>query len=281
MENPADYVLQKTDPPPDPAPALRRSPALWFLTAAMLVALGTVAFFFVRHEQPRPRSPGASPPAAVPTVASDAPLGVAVAPIDLPPLDDTDPLVRQLLGALSSHPRVAAWLATDGLIRNFVVAVENISMGRTPTRQLRALRPGGPFRVVENEEELIVDPATYERYVPIARAVESIDARDAARLYTSLKPRIEDAYRELGHQESFDRALERAIVALLQVPMLDAEVALAPKGALYRYEEPRIEQLTGAQKQLARMGPANVRIIQGKLRDVARQLGVPSERLGV
>jgi hypothetical protein len=280
MDDPADYVHQKAEPPPDPARAPRRSPTLSFFTVAMLVALGTVAFFFARHEQPGPHSPVAAPAPAGSTVTADAPLGVAVAPIDLPPLDDSDPLVRQLLGALSSHPRVAAWLATDGLIRNFVVAVENISLGRTPTRQLRALRPGGPFRVVENDGELTVDSGSYERYVPIARAVQSIDAGDAARLYTSLKPRIEDAYRELGHQGSFDRALERAIVALLQVPIVDAGIALAPKGALYRYEEPRLEQLTDAQKQLARMGPANVRIIQDKLRDVAWQLGVPAERLG-
>src|SRR5215210_7663155 len=38
--------------------------------------------------------------------------------IPLPPLNDTDALVRQLVGRLSSHPRIAAWLTTDQLIRN-------------------------------------------------------------------------------------------------------------------------------------------------------------------
>lgn len=279
MEGPADYELQKTHPPPGPPPPPDQRLLLWFLTAAMLVALGAAAFFFMRYEQPQPRSLVPSPPGAGPVAPSDVSLGVDVPPIELPPLDDTDPLVRQLARALSSHPRVAAWLTTDSLIRNFVVAVENISTGRTPAMHVRALRPTGQFRVAERGEGLIIDPASYERYAPIAAAVQSIDGQGAARLYTTLKPRLEDAYRELGHQESFDRALERAIVALLQVPVLEGNVAMVSKGALYRYEEPQIERLTAAQKQLARMGPRNVRIIQVKLRELGLELGMRAERL--
>ena len=98
---------------------------------------------------------------------TDRPLGADVEPIVLPPLDETDALVRRLLGELSSHPSVAAWLATNGLLRNFVVVVENVSIGRTPARLLRALRPAGPFRVAERGEELIIDPGSYERYAPM------------------------------------------------------------------------------------------------------------------
>jgi hypothetical protein len=280
MPDPADYELQKAQPPPGPPPPANRRLVLWFLTAAMLVVIGTTAVFFLRYEPPQPRSPDSS--SAVPGAAgvSDVALGaVGVPPVELPPLDETDALVRQLVGALSSHPRVVAWLTTDGLIRNFVVTVENISTGRTPATHLRALRPAGQFRAIERGEELVIDPASYTRYAPIAAAVQSIDARGAARLYSTLKPRLEDAYRELGHQESFDRALERAVVALLQVPVFTGDVAVASKGALYRYEEPRIEQFTGAQKQLARMGPRNVRIIQSKLRELARQLGMRPDLL--
>jgi hypothetical protein len=53
-----------------------------------------------------------------------------------------------------------------------------------------------------------------------------------------------------------------------------------PTGATrYAFENPRIERLTAAQKQLARMGPRNVRTIQGKLREIALALGIPAERL--
>src|SRR5688500_17277611 len=43
---------------------------------------------------------------------------------DLPPLDDSDSLVRDLVRALSEHPLVTAWLTTDQLLRNFAVVVK-------------------------------------------------------------------------------------------------------------------------------------------------------------
>jgi hypothetical protein len=202
-----------------------------------------------------------------------------VEPIELPPLDASDALVRQLVAQLSSHPRIAAWLATDGLIRNFVVVVENISTGRSPASLLRVLRPADRFRVIERGEELVIDPVSYERYTALANAVGSVDVQGAARLYTTLKPRLEEAYRELGHEESFDRAFERAVAALLATPVLDGGQPVVGKGALYVYEEPRLEQLTAAQKQFARMGPANVRMVQAKLRELAIELGVAPGRL--
>ena len=106
-----------------------------------------------------------------------------------------------------------------------------------------------------------------------------MDPHDAARLYTILKPRIEEAYRELGLTEPFDRTLERALVMLLRTPPIDPGVRLTPKGALYLYEDPALERLTPAQKQFARMGPRNVRTIQAQLREIALALGIPPGRL--
>jgi hypothetical protein len=85
--------------------------------------------------------------------------------------------------------------------------------------------------------------------------------------------------RELGEVGPFDRTLESALVSLLQVPVIDGEVAVVPQGAMYQYADARLERLRGAQKQLLRMGPQNVRVIQAKLRAVASALGIPKERL--
>ena len=68
--------------------------------------------------------------------------------------------------------------------------------------------------------------------------------------------------------------LERAIVAMLQVPVVEGSIDLEETGATqYRYVEPRLQQLSAAQKQLLRMGPSNVRTIQAKLRQIAQALG--------
>ena len=41
----------------------------------------------------------------------------------------------------------------------------------------------------------------------------------------------------------------------------------------------RAGELTAAQRQLLRMGPRNVRIVQAKLREVAGHLGIPGQNL--
>ena len=104
--------------------------------------------------------------------------------------------------------------------------------------------------------------------------------RNFARLYGTFKPRIEEASRELGSQDqTFDRTLERAIVAILETPAVDGPVRLRPKGIGYAYADERLEDLTGAQKQFLRMGPRNVGIIKVKLRQIALALGIPSDQL--
>jgi len=254
-----------------------RSPLVLIGAVMAIVALGAAAYFFLGRRTPVITTAGDTGTSA--PVAPPGPLGGDAEPIT-EPLDRSDPIVRKLVAALSSHPRVAAWLATNGLIRNFVVVVENVSTGVTPARHLRVLRPTGPFRIIENDEELRLDPRNYERYTNFAEAVASIDAAGAARLYSRLKPRIEEAYADLGREDPFDRALERAIVAMLEVPGVGGTVRLEPTGATqYRYADRRLEQLTAAQKQLLRMGPDNVDMIQRKLREIALALGIPAARL--
>jgi hypothetical protein len=245
--------------------------------AALLVAASSAAYFFYsRDSQPAPSAP---PAAAAPAAEPGPTPGREVEAVDLPPLDETDSLVREMVRALSSHPRVAAWLTTRGLIRNFTLVVENISNGQTPARHLRVLNPSGPFRVTERGDAFVVDPRSYLRYNDLADAVASLDAKGSADLYHTLRPRIDEAYRELGHQEPFDDALEAAIIMLLQTPALDGEVRVNPVGALYQYESESLEGLTDAQKQFLRMGPRNVRLVQGKLGEIALALGIPTERL--
>jgi Protein of unknown function (DUF3014) len=272
----SDYELEKDD---QPSTFETRSPARLIIAAVVLaVAIGAGWFYFTNRQGQSDTSQTNAETAA--PAAPARPLGGQGDVIELPPLNETDALVRRLVGALSSHPTVAAWLATDDLLRGFTVAVENIADGATPARRLPALRPAGQFRVTEDDDDLLIDARSYERYAPLASAIDSLNIEGTARLYSTLKPRMEEAYAELGRQRSFDVALEQAFVAMLQTPVLDGQVPIVPKGAtLYAFEDPRLERLTAAQKQLARMGPRNVRVIQNKLRQIALALGIPPERL--
>ena len=260
----------------------RSSAAKWIVTAVLMVlAVAGSAWLYLQWRPSQTAQSQISPAdaPAQPPASATRPLGREGSGIDLPPLADTDPLVRQLVRTLSSQPLVLKWLATDNLLRGFTVAVENIANGTTPARSLSVLRPAGSFRVIDNEDDYVIDPRSYERYTPLASAVGSLDADGVAELYSTLKPRIEDAYAELGTQRSFDVALEQAIVAMLRTPVVDGRVALVPKGGVFALEDPRLERLTAAQKQLLRTGPRHGRLIQDKLREIALALGIRGERL--
>ena len=272
MPNILDYELEKT---PDEPPPPRRS-AGWWVLAALLIAAAAIAAYIVFGHRPSAPVPAAErAPAPKPAIR---PLGGDAASIALPPLDETDALVRELVKKISSHPRVAAWLATDGLIRSFTTAVTNVAEGKTPARQLPTLRPSSGFRVLERGGDLIIDPRSYERYDSLAAAAASMDADGSARLYATLKPRIEEAARELG-VSPFDRTFERTIVLLLSTPVVDGPIRVEPRGIGYGFADPKLEALTGGQKQLLRMGPRNLRVVQTSLRAIALALGIPAERL--
>jgi hypothetical protein len=249
----------------------------WIAAGVMCVALVAAGWFYVQNRQQTAQE--AAAPVQTSTAAADRPLGATADPIALPALDETDSLVRTLAAALSSHPLLASWLATDQVIRRFTVIVDNIATGWTPVRQLNEVRPAGGFRVTQSRGELRIDPRSYERYAPLAAAVDSVDAARAAQLYSMLKPRIEEAYVELGREGSFDRALEQAIVAVLQPAPLRGDETLAPTGIVFGFEDPRLERLAPAQKHLLRMGPDHATRVQSKVREIGLALGIPLDRL--
>jgi len=256
-------------PPPQAGPS-----RLWIVVAILVVAIAAITYVLVNRQRP---APAASAARTAP--APSRPLGAQAPAIELPPLDASDAAVRELVKQVTSNPRIAAWLATDGLIRSFTVGVQNIAEGSTPAARFGVLRPGGAFETT-GRSAIEISPRSYQRYDELAAAMASIDPAGAARLYTIVKPRVDEAYRDLGFPDTpFDRALEQAIVSLLQVPAVDGPVRLEPKGIGYAYANPQLEGLTAAQKQLLRAGPGNVRMIQAALRQIALALGIPPQRL--
>ena len=264
--------LDTLPPPPPPRPV-----APWIGAAVLVVALAAAAYYFLGRN-PSTVTSNAAPAAGA--ADGDAALGRGGLNITLPPLEMSDAIIRELLGKLSAHPRVAAWLTTDGLVRNFTVAVVNTAEGRTPAPLLRRLRPTSAFLVMTRGNETVIDPASYERYNSLAEASASLDPAGSARLYTALKPLIDQAYAELGYPDiPFDRMLERAIIGLLETPVVEDPIRVKPEGIGWVYADARLEDLTGAQRQLIRMGARNQQVVQGSLRNIALALGIPSQRL--
>ena len=265
-----------------PVPAESSYNWLTIAGAVMLVvAVATTGYLVFRNRQvAAPPNASAATPAPAATEVSKG-LGADGPAIDLPPLDESDDVVRGLVKELSSNPSVAAWLMTRNLIRNFTVVVSNIAAGEPAARQVTVLRPKGAFQVEDRGEDLFINSRGYSRYLPLATAASSVNPGDAAKLYTMLKPRIDEAYAELGQTgTTFDQTLERAIVLLLRTPVHEGRLAVEPNGAVgYRFDDPALEKLTPTQKLLIRFGPENQRAVQTSLRNIALALGIPPDRL--
>lgn len=272
-----DYDIQQepssVTPPEEPGSGI----GVVILAAIAVLAAAGGYYWYQRQPAQPPSTTANQPRAAGPAQRGPGEPGEN---ITLPPLDESDDVVRQLVRRLSTHPVVAAWLTTDGLIRNFTVVTVNIANGGHPEKQLGRLKPSAPFLTRGAEGRQTIDPRSYARYDDIADAVSAIDAQGAARLYATLKPRIAEAYGALGEPAaSFDDVLERAIRELLRVPIVPDPIALTPRPMSYAYADPQLEALTLPQKHLLRMGSKNVAMIQGKLREIAGYLGIPASSL--
>ena len=240
----------------------------------LLLALGAGAWFWLGPDEGDggPETAGAPADTAPPRTAA------ADTAVELPPPDSADPLIREMAGQLSSHPRLAEWLVTEDLARRFVGAVVQVGSGLSPRDELDFVDPEGTFRVRERGEGPVIAPAAYDRYDRIVEAFVSLDTRGTAEAYRRLEPLFQRIYRELGFPEGdFDVAMARAVETLLAVPVPGAPVAVEPTGGeAWAYRDPALEELAPAKKHLLRAGPENVRRVQEKLRELADAMELPT-----
>ncbi len=248
------------------------SPLIIALAIVAIIALSVFIYFQIIRAVPDdalPPAPGPTPP---PAAVEPEPPPPAFEP---PPLDASDEVVRELVGHLSDHPRLAAWLVPENLVRRFVAAVDNVANGESPRPHVAVLGPEDTFQAGESGGKLVADAAGYERYNILTQVFVSADTSDTADLYDQLEPLFDEAYAELGYPDSgFAQALGRAIDHLLAVPVPAASPELEHRVLSYRYADPALEDLSPAQKHLLRMGPENIRRIQAKLITLKTALGL-------
>ena len=227
------------------------------IAVALVVVLGAGAWWMTRRTQQPTAAQNASPAAVTGT---EAPLDKSDPPVNLPPLDRMDGFLRPLLSALSSRPELAKWLATDDLIGQLAFAIDQASAGASPARDFKVIAPASPFVAGGRGNRRTIDPAGYRRYDGLVHTVTSIDASSVAKIYRTIRPRLNDAYRRGGNQNSdVDNALRKSIDILLDTPVVKDPIAIVEDGkAGWAYVDEDLEELLPAQKQLLRMGPANV-----------------------
>src|SRR6186997_2838512 len=129
----------RTQPARPPSPAARQAPpqsamTRWVVVGAATVVVGAaLVLWWMSRTQPETAS-------LPPTNATDVAIGSnrpKRQPMELPGLDVSDVPMREMVAVLSRNPLLARLLATPEIVRNAVLAVEQIGDGRTPADVLK------------------------------------------------------------------------------------------------------------------------------------------------
>jgi hypothetical protein len=271
-----DQPLRDDDAPTGPvfAGEIRPQGPSWAAIAVpvlLLLALAAGAFWWWRGRG-EPTAPAAASSAPAPAAVPAATAGV-----DVPPLAELDPFIRQLLGPLSPRPELARFLESDGLAQRLVAGIAQVASGASPARDLALLRPAGTFETEQRGRRRVIAESSFHRYDGLAATVASVDAARVAQAYRLLAPRLQEAYDLQGRPGDVDAMLREGLDALIATPIPDGPIEVRQgRGNSWIYADPALERLTAAQKQLLRMGPDNARAVQQRLREVRAAIAPPT-----
>lgn len=199
-------------------------------------------------------------------------LAVAVpAPIVLPVLAASDAFVREQLA-----PELGAvgdtWLDEPDLALRAAAVIANGRDGNVPRRLLGFVTVPGKFAVDRAEGSTVIAPETHARFDAFVQTATSIPPARAAELVVLFEPLLGDALRAIASGESPRRLLLATLDEVLRTPVTEGPISVEQPKVLYRFKDPALEGRSPLQKQLLRMGPANVRALQAYARELRREL---------
>lgn len=181
----------------------------------------------------------------------------------LPPLEESDPLVLEQLGAAGMGPELEKLAASENLVQTSAALIDGFSRGLVLRKLLPLSPPTEVFSVELVDDQLYMNPVGYGRYDGLARGVENLDTAVLVDSFHLMRPLYEQAYAQLGMDPAdFDNSVVRMLDRILSTPEIEQPIALERKSVMYRYLDPALEELSPVQKQLLRMGPDNIRRIK-------------------
>lgn len=191
----------------------------------------------------------------------------------LPPLAESDPMVKQQLRTLSDDENFERWVNTDNIIQKGVALLESASKGELLRNALPVPTPPGNFEVRKDGDKLYIDQDNYRRYEPLVNTVISLDGDSLANSFHRFRPLFEEAYSEMGQDpEQVDNRLVGAIDRILATPEVDGPIELVQESVHYQFADPELEALPPVQKLMLRMGPDNRQKLKEHLRALRAEL---------
>ena len=256
-----------------------RSKAIWWSTAAvalLIVGIGVYYRYYASSHAPVKVEEKAPPPPPATNADNGGiqhPVPAGAAEAALPALNQSDQVVRDSLAGLLGSKSVEQFIVPENVVRHIVVTVDNLPRKKVAV-DLRPIKPTPGDAVVSSQgDNSTLSTANYARYAPFIHLVETTDPKTVAAVYFRLYPLFQQAYEDLGYPGKFfnDRLIE-VIDHLLAAPEPQGPIELVQPKVFYQFADPRLEDLSAGQKLMIRMGPANERVLKGKLRDLRTEL---------
>ncbi len=193
----------------------------------------------------------------------------------LPPLSESDEAMQESLAGPLGQQTFGDLVISKDIARRIVATVDNLPRKKIGTQLLPVKPPARRIVTSGNGDVVTLSPDNFARYSPYVRLAQAVDVKQLVALYVHFYPLFQQAYDELGYPKKYfnDRVVE-AIDDLLAAPDVQQPVKLVRPKVLYEFAAPELEDLSGGQKVLIRMGPENAAIIQLKLRAIRHELGV-------
>ncbi len=137
----------------------------------------------------------------------------------LPPLSDSDSLLKGELAALIPGKAPGDLFHLDHIVRRIVVTVDNLPRSQVPPKYRFMQTVPGKFAASGEDDELTLSADNYARYRPYVDLFESLNAGAVVAAYIRLYPLFQQSYRNLGYPKAYfnDRVVQ-AIDDLLDAP---------------------------------------------------------------
>jgi len=240
--------------------------------AAVVLVVGVgIAYYFHGRSSLPTSEPAAVPPppaASEPAIEHPVPTSASSSSAPLPPLNDSDPAMKDALGALVGANGMQ-YLVPEDIVRHVVVTIDNLPRQKAPAAKRPTVAVQGSFLVEGDELHATLDPKNFARYDPMVNVVRQLDMQRVADTYFHFYPLFQSAYQNLGYPNGyFNDRLVQVIDSLLATPQPSGPIELTRPNVLYTFADPKLEALPAGEKLLLRMGPDNAAVVKGKLKEL-------------
>jgi hypothetical protein len=188
-----------------------------------------------------------------------------------PPItaDTADEEARRVVDNLNAGKPAAQFVAGDYVVERAVALADHLRRGEVPYTLIPVSRPKQPFKILDDGLRVTIHPDSFERYDPFAQWIDGIDAEALVATYRKFSTVAAGALSAMGVTDvSINEVALAAVTEVISVPNVDLSAELMKQEANWVYVDPELEAMPALHKQIVRMGPINMELVQSKAREI-------------